>query len=62
MTLRSQILDLPEKRARVSALAFYAWASKANNFYNIDTSGLYYKICTIVIYDRNNITIVGPVL
>ena len=62
MALRSQILYLPEKRARVNALAFYAWASKTNNFYNIDTIVLYCKICAIVIYGRNNITIVGPVL
>ncbi len=31
-------------------------------FYNIDTHGLSYKSCTIVIYDRNDSMIVEPVL
>ncbi len=30
--------------------------------YNIDTCGLYYKSFTIVIYDRNDSTIVEPLL
>ncbi len=31
-------------------------------FYNIDLSGLYYKTFRIVIYDRNDSTIIEPVL
>jgi hypothetical protein len=31
-------------------------------FYVIDSSGLYYKTFRIIIYDRNDSTIVDPVL
>jgi hypothetical protein len=36
------------------------WHGK--KFYNIGLSGLYYKSFTIIIYDRNDSTIVEPLL
>ena len=37
-------------------------SNEVKKFYNIVTCGLYYKTFRIVIYDRNDSTIVEPVL
>ncbi len=49
-------------RYKPSGLFGLVISNKGKKFYNIDTSGLYYKTFRIVIYDRNDITIVEPVL
>ncbi len=51
-------------------IATYKWSTvfdldvsdEGKKFYNIDTSGLYYKSFTIVIYDRSDSKIVEPLL
>jgi hypothetical protein len=49
-------------RDKHSSLFGLTIIKEGKKFYNIDTSGLYYKTFRIVIYDRNDRTIVEPVL
>jgi len=49
-------------RGKCSSLFGLVVSSEEKKFYNIDTSGLYYKTFRIVIYDCNDSTIVEPVL
>jgi hypothetical protein len=58
----------PRIRSYLSTHNGYSEMTNNLNFAKInlqqrnETGGLYYKSCTIIIYDRNDSTIVGPVL
>ncbi len=49
-------------RYKHSSLFGLIASNEEKRFYNFDTSGLYYKTFRIVIYDRNDSTIIEPVL